>query len=742
VAFGLLVALIGSAVLVMPGGREFERSFGLSWLFQLRGPMAPPDNVAVVGIDGTSGRALGLPKMPRSWPRTTHAAILEELSAQGAAAVVFDFDFSTPRDREDVRFASAISEAQNVILFERLVGKRQRIMSSGGDSGWVWTEEALPPASILASSARAVAPFPLPKVDQAAHQFWAFKSSMGEAPTIAAVGLKFVSFDFHREWLKVLADAGVPGVDSLPESAWHVRTPEEMSQLMTSVRRAFLNDPGLAERVAVGIDTSDYFNANPKQRDRAHALAALYGGSADRYINFYGPPGTIPTVAYHDVLQAFGDQRQRQAELFRDRVIFVGYSDLFEPDQPDRFYSVFTGEDGVDLSGVEIMASSFANLYGDISVKPLEPFTSLGLVAVFGFVLGATVYMLPAIIAVLTALFLTGGYFYGAHSAFVEQALWMPLSAPVLVQLPLAVVVGLIAHYLIERARERKMTEAMSYYLPENVLKELTEGQVAPESVNRVVSGICLANDMSGFSTISETKTPEELAIFMNDYFDTLAKKLKENHVDVMEFHADTIMCAWLADGDEAQAKERALSAASGALDAIEEFNARHEGVKLGARIGLQDGQFYLGHTGGGGRMSYSILGDPANSAARLEGLNKHLGTHILAAETVTHGVNGLATRPLGRFRLVGKADGTPVVEVLGPAARMDPDEIRLSEEFAEALASFQQHEWTEAKKRLEALSQDYPSYRPIRLYLELSTKYANGSAPDDHPEVVTMTEK
>ena len=51
------------------------------------------------------------------------------------------------------------------------------------------------------------------------------------------------------------------------------------------------------------------------------------------------------------------------------KVVFVGYSDLYEPDQPDRFYTVFTGKDGVDLSGVEIMATAFANLLRDQALR-------------------------------------------------------------------------------------------------------------------------------------------------------------------------------------------------------------------------------------------------------------------------------------------------------------------------------------------------------------------------------------
>ncbi|MDV7397182.1 hypothetical protein RZS08_37625, partial [Arthrospira platensis SPKY1] len=79
------------------------------------------------------------------------------------------------------------------------------------------------------------------------------------------------------------------------------------------------------------------------------ALQALYAGPAYRFLNFYGPPGTIRTVPYHAVI-AGGDPNVPEEMLdFTDKVVFVGYSDLFDPGQPDRFYTVFTRDDGVDL---------------------------------------------------------------------------------------------------------------------------------------------------------------------------------------------------------------------------------------------------------------------------------------------------------------------------------------------------------------------------------------------------------
>jgi hypothetical protein len=71
VGLGAIVALIGIGAAVLAA--DVEEEFGLAWLFELRGPVAPPDDVAIVAIDQESARALGLPAAPREWPRELHA---------------------------------------------------------------------------------------------------------------------------------------------------------------------------------------------------------------------------------------------------------------------------------------------------------------------------------------------------------------------------------------------------------------------------------------------------------------------------------------------------------------------------------------------------------------------------------------------------------------------------------------------------------------------------------------------
>ena len=125
------------------------------------------------------------------------------------------------------------------------------------------------------------------------------------------------------------------------------------------------------------------------------ALAALYDGASNRYLNLYGPPGTIRTIPYHALVGKDGQDAASPSADLSGKVVFVGYSDLYEPDQPDRFYTVFTGKDGIDLSGVEIMATAFANLLRDDALRQSGPVLAAAFLFGFGFALGPASIFCP-----------------------------------------------------------------------------------------------------------------------------------------------------------------------------------------------------------------------------------------------------------------------------------------------------------------------------------------------------------
>jgi len=746
IGFCVVTALLGVALLISPVGVYLEREFGLGWLFSLRGPVAPPAEVAVVGINSTSGTDLGLSRLPRNWPRSLHAAMVKRLMASEVGAVVFDMDFSQPKEAiEDLTFADAVAESGRVVLFERLEGHNERIVSGNNATRWVWVETAQPPADPLAAAARAVAPFPLPKIDKSSFQFWAFKPSADDTPTTASVAVQIELMPHHQAWREMLDRAGV--ASSAVPPATELAAPGQLRAYMKALRKLFLGQPYLEDRIRDLAATS---TLDPSTRRAVEVLAALYGGADERYTNLYGPPGTIPTVSYQDVvtvedLAAVSSGREigatDRSQAMAGRAVFVGYSDLYSPDQPDRFYTVFTDERGIDLSGCEIMATAFANLLTDHAVRPLEPYYAVALVLVFGIMVSQLVFWPSAYIAVPLALVASAGYGLLARELFARSELWLPMATPLAAQLPFALVAGLLGQYLLERRQKLRFGAELAHYLPEHVVRDLGAGRLDDASLNKVVHGVCLATDMSGFSSISERKSPSELAKFMNAYFEAIAKALKTCEVDVTEFHADTIMCAWVGDEGDPEVRRKAVRAALAVVKAIETFSDEDATVTLRARVGLQDGPFYLGHTGGGGRLSYSILGDPANSAARLEGLNKRLGSRILAAASVVDGLEGFALRPLGEFAVVGKANSVPVVEVLGTAAEAEATED-LRNGFAEALAVFMTASWDRAAESFTTLLARFPQDQASAFYAEICRKYLSDGAPKSNPTRLAMTEK
>ena len=170
--------------------------------------------------------------------------------------IVFDIDFSRakPGD-EDAILARAIAQADRVVLFEWLAERRERVVTpGGGDGGWTSIEQLHPPTEVLAAAAKALGPFPLPKLDQAAFEFWAFKSSAGDMPTTAAVALQLKALPVYDEWLAVLKEAGAPGVEHLPAHAAEVKGPPDMQQLMQTLRQMFQQDASLQQRVGEVLD--------------------------------------------------------------------------------------------------------------------------------------------------------------------------------------------------------------------------------------------------------------------------------------------------------------------------------------------------------------------------------------------------------------------------------------------------------------------------------------------------------
>jgi adenylate cyclase len=266
------------------------------------------------------------------------------------------------------------------------------------------------------------------------------------------------------------------------------------------------------------------------------------------------------------------------------------------------------------------------------------------------------------------------------------------------VQLPTALVAGLLW-------QQRNVRRSLGKYLPPNVAETLRTSPIDIHLTDRPVYGVCLATDVQNYTTLSESVPPSTLAGLTNGYFKTLFDCVKRRHGVVTGIAGDGVMSVWASPQPEARLREQAVLAALDSLVRIDAFNDSIAPRSMPTRLGLSAGWMALGNVGGAGHYSYNALGDVPNTASRVENLNKHLGTRVLATEEVVCGLPNVLIRRIGRFQLKGKEDAVSIFEILGPlATSRECDRLRC-EAYAEAFALFEQGRWTEAAQRFSCLT-------------------------------------
>ncbi|MDH4100930.1 MAG: CHASE2 domain-containing protein, partial [Nitrospirota bacterium] len=463
---GLAASIVGLVFSIIPFGLDLEEEAGLALLFKLRGPKSAPSDVVVVSIDKASADRLGLLNEPRKWPRSLHAELTETLAEQGAAAVAFDIFFEEPRSAaDDTALAEAMKKAGNVVLSHRLL--REKIDLS--DSGAATIEKIVPPLPQLADAALAGAPFPLPKIPVRVGQDWTFKAGSGDMPTMPVVAFQAYALDVYDSFIILLKTASPKAAEGLPADRNALVSGGNLASVVRTIRQRFEADPLVAGRMLTRLKAARSDFTDEKQYNRLRSLILMYKGEGIRYLNYYGPAGTVTTVPYDQALSG------RSAVDFKGKAVFVGFSELYQPEQKDSFYTVYSTKDGTDLSGVEIGATEFSNLLDASSLRPILFYDHVVLAILWGFALGFCFVRLSMVVSLVASMAIGAAYLAFAFYQFTENTLWYPLVMPLFLQLPLAFVGATVWKYVDASRERRNIRAAFGHYLPDDVIDRVAK---------------------------------------------------------------------------------------------------------------------------------------------------------------------------------------------------------------------------------------------------------------------------
>jgi adenylate cyclase len=122
-------------------------------------------------------------------------------------------------------------------------------------------------------------------------------------------------------------------------------------------------------------------------------------------------------------------------------------------------------------------------------------------------------------------------------------------------------------------------------------------------------------------------------------------------------------------------------------------------------RVGLNTGEVVVGNMGSHKRFNYTILGDAANLASRLEGANKAFGTETMVSGSTWRLASAeFSGRKLADLRVVGRKTAVAVHELTGFAADAVPAGWDV---FAGGLARFREGDFAAAREVFEQLPDD-----------------------------------
>ena len=235
------------------------------------------------------------------------------------------------------------------------------------------------------------------------------------------------------------------------------------------------------------------------------------------------------------------------------------------------------------------------------------------------------------------------------------------------------------------RREKRQIRRAFRHYVAPAVIRQL---EADPDRLKlggewREVTYIF--TDIAGFTTLSEGMEPEQLVPMLNTYLDGMCRILITHECTLDKFIGDAVVAVLGAPDDQPDHAQRAVRCALD-LDAFaERFSAAKvaEGIAFGAtRIGVHTGPAVVGNIGGENHFDYTAIGDTVNTAARLEGANKFLGTRVCISGQTAERCRDVALRPIGELVLKGKAEAVAVFEPLDPKRAAAPATAAYREAF------------------------------------------------------------
>lgn len=318
------------------------------------------------------------------------------------------------------------------------------------------------------------------------------------------------------------------------------------------------------------------------------------------------------------------------------------------------------------MYGVEVHANALNTIITNNFIWGLPDYLIALLIFSLIFLITYLSAKLSPIFSLLAVLFLTFVLFWVSLLSFEYWSLsldvFLPSSAMILTS------VLIISYRVMTEEKEKKRIRSMfGKYVSPAVVDQMIKVSSEPElgGVDKEIT--VLFSDIRGFTTLSESMSPQELVNHLNLYLTAMTDIIHEFQGTLDKYVGDEIMCFW---GAPLSQTDHALLACKCAIKQMAKLKELNDSWSPERRfdigIGLNSGIMTVGNMGSIGRMNYTLMGDNVNLGARLEGTNKQYLTNIIISEYTYNLVKDkVVVRELDNIRVKGKNKPVQIYELI-----------------------------------------------------------------------------
>ena len=415
-------------------------------------------------------------------------------------------------------------------------------------------------------------------------------------------------------------------------------------------------------------------------------------------------------------------------EALRGKILLVGATAQGLMDM--RFSALGRTQPGVEIhaQAVEQLLLG-AGLQRPAWARPLEAVTLLVGGAAAGWVALAT----PALVSFGVV---------AAALALLWAGVWWAFSAlgllldPVLISLVITLSFGAasILRHLGSERRQAWIRQAFSRYVSPNLVTHLIDHPGALELGGKRQQCSFVFTDLAGFTTLMEQMNPADAVGVLNVYLDRMIGIAFKHQGTLDRVVGDAVAIMFSAPLPQRDHQRRALACALDMQHFAQNYEAELKTRGMAfcqTRIGVHSGEVIVGNFGGAAIFDYRALGDPVNTASRLEAANKLLGTLICVSEATLQGCEGAPARPIGRLLLPGKTQALMTFEpYLVPHQELSTGPLNPPDHWPAYTQAFElmRLQSPQALPAFEALQGLHPEDRLVKLHRD---RLASGSVGD-----------